>query len=371
MQFDNPVKPKLTAECEFKTQAGSLANALNSQFNLIDLNRDGQITREEVRVFSQRPNLSGENKAVVSFLNDHLEDISSLSDYGVKTLDRGAIEKLKNLAELDPSQSPSATEFISRGALGGAAGGATADFISDGKVGSGAGKGAAVGAVVGAIAYAAVEAKHNSDLKEVEKVKGWHYFDSTCTELEQNKPVMAERKMPLSNQKPKADDFRQLEKYLPQIDFNDDHEVSKAELKQAAQMGYVPDSLLPALQFTSANLTTMAEMNRTHINYNRDSVGVQASDLEQFGTALKNGHVNDFRMTNKEYWTTVGKVTAAGCGTGALAGLVVASPLPGCAIGGGIAGVGAMGITYLSKHQSDQFYPIAVHNFDLLQKKLQ
>ena len=136
-------------------------------------------------------------------------------------------------------------------------------------------------------------------------------------------------------------------------------------------MGYVPDSLLPALQFTADNLTAITDMNGLHVNYNGDSVGVQARDLEQFATALKDGHVVDYRMTGKEYWKTVGEATAAGCGTGALGGMLVASPLPGCAIVGGIAGVGAMAVTYLSKHQADESYPIAVHNFDLLQKKLE
>jgi hypothetical protein len=371
MQFDNPVKPKLTAECEFKTQAGSLADALSSQFNLIDLNRDGQISRSELKVFSQRPNLSSESKAVVSFLNDHLEDIGSLSNDHAKTLDRRAIEKLKDLASED-SQSPSATEFISRGALGGAAGGATADLISNGKVGNGSGKGAAIGAVVGVIAYAANEAQHNADLKTAETIKGWHYFDSTCNEHEQsNKPSVPERQQSSNHQKPKADDFRQLEKYLPQLDFNDDHEVSKAELKQAAQMGYVPDALLPALQFTADNLTEITDMNMSHINYSRDSVGVQASDLENFATTLQVGHVDDNRMTNKEYWTIVGGASAAGCGTGALVGTLAANPLAGCAVGGGIAGVGAMAVTYMSKHQADSFYPVAVHSFDELQKKLE
>ena len=249
MQFDNPAKPKLTAECEFKTQAGSLADALNSQFNLIDLNRDGQISRSELNVFGKRPNLNSEHKAVVSFLNDHLEDLGALSNDQTKTVDHRAIDMLKHLAELDPNQGPSAGEFISRGALGGAAGGAAADLVSDGKVGSGAGKGAAVGAVVGVIAYAVSEAQHNADLKTVEKIKAWHYFDSTCNQVDQSKPSV-ERQDQRITQRPKADDFHQLEKYLPQIDFNDDHEVSQVELNQAAKLGYVPDSLLPALQFT-------------------------------------------------------------------------------------------------------------------------
>ena len=112
-------------------------------------------------------------------------------------------------------------------------------------------------------------------------------------------------------------------------------------------------------------------MNGVHVNYNRDSVGISASDLENLSTNLKNGGVADYRMTAKQYWKTVGEVTAAGCGVGALGGMVVANPLAGCAVGGGIAAIGSpWGLTYLSKHQADNSYPIAVHNFDLLQKKL-
>lgn len=231
-------------------------------FKRIDQNRDEVMTAQEIGVFRSRPNMSARQVEMSNVLLNHFKDFTSMGRSAPNGIDSSGIKHLAkvtypNIEEFNPSFSGT----VGRSAASGAAGGAAVAAWNDDKVGEGASEGAVIGAVIGAIAYSVKKADYNQLVRERANVNSWNYFElGKCTV-----PADATKSAAVSLLKggtnsdldsnsllrsvPRADsELKQLvpliksfsDSTFGQIDFDRDGALSKSELAEGLNSGYIP-----------------------------------------------------------------------------------------------------------------------------------
>lgn len=126
------------------------------------------------------------------------------------------------------------------------------------------------------------------------------------------------------------------DKYLPKIDIDGDHNMSRKEIMQAEEKGVVPADLKDELAFVKNTFDAVAQLAGKDDDKNFDMGGISAADMKMLAKGMK-----PYKAPGKalEYTAAIG----GGCAVGGTIGGLVAGPggaAAGCAVGGIGGGVG-------------------------------
>lgn len=126
------------------------------------------------------------------------------------------------------------------------------------------------------------------------------------------------------------------DKYLPKIDLDGDHNMSRKEIMQAEEKGVVPADLKDELALLKNTFDAVAQLAGKDEDKNFDLAGISAADMKNLTKGMK-----PYKAPGKvvEYTAAIG----GGCVVGGAIGGALAGPggaAAGCAVGGIGGGVG-------------------------------
>lgn len=151
------------------------------------------------------------------------------------------------------------------------------------------------------------------------------------------------------------------DKYLPKIDIDGDHNMSRKEIMQAEDKGVVPADLKDELAFVKNTFDAVAQLAGKDDDKHFDMGGISAADMRLLTKGIK-----PYKAPGKvvEYTAAIG----GGCAVGGTIGGLVAGPggaAAGCAVGGIGGGVGM----YMHENSESSKKEEALNKFSYEQRK--